>query len=161
MVKNKRRKMPPGIIILIMAIVLFAFLSISLFREKRYQPMTGCLILLGILLFFAFISLPLRLPKIKNPVKSKKKRDTISVKPIFTESISDENFVQLTTTKDCIKVHAIKNTLIDNDINCVVLDQHLTRMMFYLPDVEMRIMVPKKDFENSITIIETLAAKEK
>ena len=151
--------MPPGIIILFIGIALSAFLSISLFREKRYHSITGWLIILLVFLFFAYRAF--WRPKSKRFVKNRGKHDSISGKFIDIGAMNDENFVQLTTTKDCIKVHAIKNALIDNDINCVVLDQHSTRMMFYLPDVEMRIMVPKKDFENSITIIETLAAKEK
>jgi hypothetical protein len=160
MVKNKRRRMRPEIIILIMAIALFAFLSISLFREKRYQPMTGCLILLCIFLFFTFISLPLRLPQIKNPIKSKRKRDIISEGSISMGDIRGDDLVQLISTKNCIRAHAIKNALIDDNINCVVLDQHSTRMMFYLPDVEMRIMVPKKDLKNSMAIIKNMEIEE-
>jgi hypothetical protein len=71
-----------------------------------------------------------------------------------------EDFAFLMSTKDCMLAKIVIDALKQNKIDGVVLDKHSSRIMQFLPDVDMRIMVPTKDYEESVKIVEDLKGLE-
>jgi hypothetical protein len=143
-----------AIVILYMFIVLSAFLSVSLFLEKRYYPMTVWIIIAVVFLIFAYLAL--RTGKGIPSDKRNLKGETIIDTSIAAETQKDENYVRLISTKNPIEVEAIKSALMANNISCVVFDQHSVTLVRFMPDVEMRIMVPGKNYEDGLRIIGNL-----
>ena len=135
-------------------IVLGTLIAISLFLEKRYYPMTGVIIITVIFLFFTYLAVRTEtdMPHYKKDVKAK----PIISTSFEVEGQKDENYVRLISSKDPVQVEAIRSALIAKSIDCVVFDEHSATLMRFIPDVEMRIMVRGKDYEDGLKILEDL-----
>ena len=130
--------------------ILPAMLAVSLFYQKRYFPMVGWLMLLALLLLIACFALwSARFVAEKDDLKSKSNGSRVNA----IQSKNEKDYVLLTSTNDWVKVQAITDHLKNNGIKCVVLDQHSTTMMRFIPEVEMRVMVSTEDYESSLKII--------
>ncbi len=140
-------------------IVLGTLIAISLFLEKRYYPMTGVIIITVIFLFFTYLAVRTEkdMPHYKKDVKAK----PIISTSFEVEGQKDENYVRLISSKDPVEVEAIKGALMASNIDCIVLDQHSAALMRFIPEVEMRIMVSPKDYEDGLKIIEDLIKEKK
>lgn len=67
-----------------------------------------------------------------------------------------DNSVIVLSSKDPIKVYVIKDALSSHNIGCVALDSQSSQMMGFLPDAEMRVMVPREDFDQSVKILDSI-----
>src|SRR3990172_9385329 len=139
------------LIVPLAAILLSTSIAISLFLEKRYYPMTGWVIITVIVILALYFALRTgkNVPSDKNYLKEE---PTIS-SSVAVETHDDENYVRLISSTNPIEVEAIKNALTANNIHCVVFDQHSFELTRFIPDVEMRIMVSPKDYEDGLKII--------
>lgn len=138
-----------GSVISIAWVLLNLAISVKLFSEKRYYAGSGWLILLVISLIFAYFYHQTPKTSTKRDVSEERVLD-----PSSTMNVKEgTDNVLLASTKDSIQVERLREALIREGIHCVVLDQHSAVMMSFLPDVEMRIMVPAKDFAQSAKIL--------
>jgi hypothetical protein len=64
--------------------------------------------------------------------------------------------ILLFSTKDRVAVSAIQSALKDNGIDCKIVGEHTEGMLGFVQDVDMKVLVPKDDFENSVRIMETV-----
>jgi len=141
-----------GSIVFFMGVLGSFILSVKLILQERYYPAMGWAIILLILVFFTFLyHLP---PK---TLRKKRIRRTRTINyPKGKQAKDGEDLALLFSTKDHIKIERLKNALRENGIECTVLNQHSSGMMSFLPDVEMRMMVPFKNLESSLRIVEDL-----
>ena len=128
-------------------------MSAYLFLQTNYYSATGWVIISIVAMFFTYL---LFLTPKEERICSKAISNNISAKANKTA----EDLVFLTSTKDQIKLGQIQQALQNRGISSVILDQHSTVMIGFLPDVEMRIMVHAKDFESSARIIDNLQKRE-
>lgn len=135
-------------------ILLSLFLSISLYQEKRYLQMTPWIV--TIILFSLVMFWSLWRPKYIAIKRENLKRKQNIKNPNFTTSIKGEEYSQVFTSKDHIQIMAIMDALESNNVNCIVLNQHSAALLHYIPDIEMTIVVPSKDYESSLEIIDDL-----
>ncbi len=152
---QKRQMSIPGhraIIILYIGILGSAVLATSLFIEGRNHPATGWTILTFVFLFFAVLEKYLR----KKWTKRKNYEDKLTENRTIAQRKYLEDFVVLMSSKDPTEVYAIKDILSTHDIECVVLDSHASQMMGFLPDVKMRVMVRREDYDKSAKIIDSI-----
>ena len=129
-----------------------AALTISLFLEGRNYPATGWAILTLVFIFFVVLEKYLR----QKEIKRKDYEDKLAKNRTNAQRKYLENFVFLLSSKDPIKVYAIKDILSDYNIKCVVLDSYSSQMFGFLPDVKMRVVVHSEDFDESVKIVESI-----
>jgi hypothetical protein len=141
-----------AIIILYIAVLGSAGLATSLFMEGRNYPATGWTILTFVFVFFVVLEKYLR----RKEIKVKDYEDKLTKNQAIAQAKCMENFVIVLSSKDPIKVYAIKDALSSHNIECVVLDSHSSQMMGFLPDVKMRVMVRSEDFDESVKIIDSI-----
>jgi hypothetical protein len=140
-------------LIFVLWIIGSLMMSGYLLLQANYYSATGWVIISIVAMFFTYL---LFLTPKGRKICSKPISSTISAKA----NKAGEDLVFLTSTKDQIKVGQIQQALENRGISCVILDQHSTVMIGFLPDVEMRIMVHAKHFENSARIIDDLRKSE-
>jgi len=150
------KKSKAYIILIIWAVFSFA-LTIKLYLENRLHGGTGWAIITAIFIFFIMVYF---LSFRKTPLISKGHGERRIDQPHAVQMKKNANYVFLISTKDILKVQAIKDTLVDHNVDCLVLDQHSSEMLRFLPDVEMRVMVPAKDFERSLEVVKDIIKKE-
>lgn len=142
-----------GGLILFLWIIGSLMMSGFLFLQANYYSATGWVIISIVAMFFTYL---LFLTPKGERICSKAISNNISAKA----NKASEDLVFLISTKDQIRLGQIQQALQNTGISCVILDQHSTVMIGFLPDVEMRIMVHAKDFENSMRIIDNLRRRE-
>jgi len=109
-----------------------AGLTTSLFLEGRNYPATGWTIITFVFIFFVVLEKYLR----RKEIKVKDYEDKLTKNRAIAQKKYMENFVIVLSSKDPIKVYAIKDALSSHNIECVVLDSHSSQMMGFLPDAE-------------------------
>lgn len=147
--KHRKRDRLISLSILCASIVFCTWLALRLAYEERYYNATGWIILT--ILFISVFVLCFIKPKGKEMPSS----DSIGAGAPASMHPDDE-FVLLCSTKDILRVAQIEEALKARDIKCIVLDRHGSLMMPFIPGVEMRIMVPREDYEWSIEILNGL-----
>jgi hypothetical protein len=140
----------------ILVIYLFALgslvLTAKLFTEGRSYPGTGLAIFTGFLLLLIVIERYLRGREERMEVSELRSREFIRQRA--DRSIEDpEAYTEIITSKNCVEVQAVMDSLQGNGIDCIVLDSHSAALLRFLPEAEMRVMVRGKDFERSSEII--------
>lgn len=141
-----------AVIILYIFILGSAGLAISLFTEGRNYPATGWTMITLVFIFFAVLEKYLR----QKEINRKGYEDELMKNRAIAQRKYLEDFVVLLSSKDPIKVYAVKDVLSDHNIECVVLDSHSSQMMGFLPDVKMRVMVRAEDFDGSVKIVDSI-----
>jgi hypothetical protein len=121
-----------AIIIMYICILGSAGLTTSLFLEGRNYPATGWTIITFVFIFFVVLEKYLR----RKEIKVKDYEDKLTKNRAIAQKKYMENFVIVLSSKDPIKVYAIKDALSSHNIECVVLDSHSSQMMGFLPDAE-------------------------
>ncbi len=144
-----------GGLILFLWIIGSLMMAGFLFLHNNYYSATGWVIISIVAMFFSYL---LFLTPKGEGICSKAISNNISIRTKANKAAED--LVLLTSTKDQIRLGQIQQALENRGISCVILDQHSTVMIGFLPDVEMRIMVHAKDFENSVRIIDNLQKRE-
>lgn len=81
-----------------------------------------------------------------------------------THTVAGTKVYQLTLGYDDVgrisqKVETVSGapSTYDYTYECMILDRHSAEIMRFLPEIEMRIMVPSRDYESSVKILEDLA----
>jgi len=150
------KKSKAFIILIIWALFSFA-LALKLYLENRFYAATGWAIITVIFTSFVMLYfLYFRKIPLKKSRSDKKRID----RPDAVQTKKAGNYVTLISTKDSLKAHAIKDALISQNVDCLVADQYSSEMMRFLQDVEMRIMVPAKDFERGLEIVKNIIREE-
>ena len=129
-----------------------AALATSLFIEGRVFPATGWTIITFVSIFFVVLEKYLR----QKEIKRKDYEDQLTKNQTIAQIKYMEDFLVLLSSKDPIKVYAIKDALYRHNIECVVLDSHSAQMIGFLPDVKMRVMVRKEDYNESVKILDSI-----
>ncbi len=129
-------------------LVINATIIVTLYCEGRYWGTLGWLLIFLIILFFTVLTF-VQIIKLDMPGGQKELMGL--QKPIK----KDEGLVLLFASKDYARVMQAKELLQANGIECVLTDEHATRMMNFLPDVEIRLLVPSADFTKSQDIIQS------
>jgi len=130
-------------------IVFTTWLTLRLISERNYYSATAWIII-TILSLFLLAALLINAREDKVPVKGP---DKLRAKVVMRKG---GEFVLLCSSKDIIRISQIELALKSRDIDCVVLDYHGSVMMSFIPDIEMRIMVPCKDYDWSVQIMNEL-----
>jgi hypothetical protein len=141
-----------NVVVLAIPIVFIAFCiwgTLRLISEGNYYSATGgglASILITFFLILRFI---------------KPKQNTLSnirlTKPRHTATIHEgDELVLLYSSKDIVRITQIEQALRTRGIDCTVLDRHGSAMMSFIPDIEMRIIVPREDYEWSVQIMNEL-----
>ncbi|MCP4353025.1 MAG: DUF2007 domain-containing protein [Desulfobacterales bacterium] len=138
-----------GSIIFIGSALFSLLLSVKLYLESDYRGCIGWFIISAVFIFYTWLC---HLDPKETEISEIQKPDYLHIRQIK----KNEDFVLLFSTKDHNEVARIREALINEGIECVVLDRHSSTMMSFLPDVEMRIMVSGSDFEKSVRIYEDL-----
>lgn len=132
-------------IILILWLLFCVYEVAGLVSENRYYNATGWIIILAVYGFFLIWTF----------YKPRETRMSYtSLKKVLPTG--NDELVLLHSSKDIIRICQIEQALKGRDIFFTVLDRYGSTMMEFLPEVEMRIMVLKKDFRWSNEIIDEL-----
>ena len=129
-----------------------AYIAIRLFMEGRSYPGSGWAIITSLLIFIIILEKYLRHKKI---ILERQKYNYQHIIEKGNNEFKD-NFTVLISTKDPLKVQLVVNLLRENNIEYSVLDCHSTQMLRFLPDVEIRVMVLGKNYDESIKLVESL-----
>jgi len=124
-------------------------LALKMYSEDRYPEGIGWAI--NAFVFVLMACLVFIKPKASEEITYKYK-DAVDLSA-KNPNVSDDVLMLLVSTKELIEVERITKLLGSHGIRCVILDQHSSAMMDFLPDVEMRIMVPSSQYKNSLTIL--------
>jgi hypothetical protein len=150
------RKNHSIIVVYMFALGSFA-LTAKLFTEGRSYPGTGWAILTSFLIFLIVIERYFRGREDRMEGAEQSNREFLRQRD--AGSLEDpESYTEIMTSRNCVEVQFVLDSLQENDIDCIVLDSHTAALMRFLPDVEMRVMVRGKDFERSAEIIADVIA---
>jgi hypothetical protein len=140
------------LVIRTMAVAWVAFLAWGTLRaisEERYYNATG-----GGIATMVFIFLLILL--FIKPRESKPPNIGHTKSQVTGVVREGDQFVLLYSSKDIVRITQIEEALRSRDIDCAVLDRHGSVMMPFVPNIEMRIMVPREDYEWSVYIMNEL-----
>ena len=126
------------------------WVSLRLISENRYYPATGWIIISIVFIFFLVLSLIKPGRRVVPVVTYRDKGPDKSI------THKDGEFAMVCSSKDIVRIAQIEQALRIRGINCTVLDRHGSVMMSFIPDVEMRIVVPRQDYEWSVQIVKEL-----
>ncbi|HEY3489692.1 MAG TPA: DUF2007 domain-containing protein [Candidatus Deferrimicrobiaceae bacterium] len=142
-------------IVLSVAIVVASFyLTIRLYFEAKYHSSVGWAIITSCLIFFLLWEILSKGNHKKELVY--KYTDAVIFHERIKHGANKNEYVTVLSLKDSIKVKAIVDALKQNNVDSVVLDRNSAQMLQFLPGVEMRIMTPAKDYDESVRIIKGL-----
>ena len=134
-------------------------LSAKLFAEGRSYPGTGWAIIAGIFTFILFVERFLRGREDRIERAEHSCRDFIRQQN--ERSLEDpESYTEILTSRNCVEVQAVLDSLKQDEIDCVVFDSHSAALLRFLPEVEMRVMVCGKDYKRSVEIITEVIGKD-
>ncbi len=137
-----------GGIILTCWLLLCVFLTVNLFLEGKYNSGAGWAIITIIFIVFAcFFFWPFKIKELQT------NEGSIPGYPAGVQIRESDDLIELLSTKDPLKVQRTRDFLISNDITCFVFDEQSSQIMNFMPNVVMRVMVHRKDFERSVKII--------
>ncbi len=139
--------------IFILATALFLCIALALISEKRYYNATGWIIL-STLTAIALALLFIKPKAIHTADVCQHSRPIVSLN-------TGDDLVLLYSSKDIIRITQIQEALMIRGIDCIVLDQNGSVMMSFIPEIDMKLMVQRSDFEWSIKILNDLLASEK
>jgi hypothetical protein len=125
------------------------WMSLRLISEDRYYPATGWGIISIIFIFFLALSLIKPSEEIVPGIRPNKISETTIIH-------NEGELALLYSSKDIIRISQIEQALRSRGIDCTVLDRHGSVMMSFIPDIEMRIMVPRENYEWSVKIMNDL-----
>lgn len=125
------------------------WISLRLISEARYYPATGWIIISIVVSFFLILSLIEPSKKTISGIRPNKISDATSIR-------NGDQLVLIYSSKDIICISQIEQALRSRGIDCVVLDRHGSVIMSFIPDIEMRIMVPQDRYERSVQIVNEL-----
>lgn len=134
------------------AIAFSVWVTLTLISEGRYYPATGW----GIMSIVFTFWLILMFIKPRENKTSDISHHKSQGRPIIHEG---DEFVLLYSSKDIVRITQIEQALRTRGIDCTVLDRHGSVMMSFIPDIEMRIIVPREDYEWSVQIMNELMDK--
>ncbi len=129
-----------------------AALTTSLFIEGRVFPAIGWTTITLVSIFLIVLERYLQ----QKEINRKDYEDHLAKNRANARAKYIEDFVVLLSSKDPVKVYAIKDILSSHNIDCNVLDSHSAQMMGFLPDVNMRVMVRREDYDESIKIVDSI-----
>ncbi len=143
-----------GIVIAIMFVVAFVFFAYRLYAEGERIRLIPVVFIAALMLFVFFWAL-------KTPRKANEATSAtpfhIGLTPKEISTIrEDEQLHLLLTSKDCVFITALASELKKDGIEFAVLDQYAGRMMKFIPDMEMKVMVSGKDYEQCLSIAKDL-----
>ena len=136
-------------VILGLAVIGSMVLAIYLFFQGRNVSGTGWVIMCGLYVFFLYLVNMRRDGRLHF-------RDRKATRSMVKKPRQKNTFVEVIATKDPVLISAAKDALADTGVFCTVLDENSNTLFSFLPDVEMRIMVPSSDEERSLTILNSL-----
>ena len=133
-------------------------ITLKLFFEHRFYAASGWT---AITIIFTFFVLIYFLPDKVIFVRKRKQPGSRSLSyQNNSKTKKYGNYALLISTKDLPRSQAIIDALSGNHIHYVVLDQHAAQIMRFLPDLEMRIMVPVEDLGRSKEAVRHLIEEE-
>ncbi len=143
-----------GVAIAVIFIVLFAFVGYHLYAQGERIRLTPVIFIVTLMMLVLILSL--RRPQSPGTTERAAPFNTGLSKDNLRETPRDDALHLLLTSKDCVFITALASELKKDGIEFAVLDQYAGRMMRFLPDMEMKVMVPGKHYDRSLSIAKDL-----
>ncbi len=90
------------------------------------------------------------------PVKNKELSSDKSILTSFKAKKFDKEFSILFSSNKIEDIINVEHLLKNNGINYILIDEHATSLMRFVPGLETRILVSNKDIERSVKLLQSL-----
>ena len=143
-----------GIAIAVIFIAGFVFVGYRLYAQGERIRLTP-VVFVVVLMVFVFVS-ALRKPGKANKAARAAPFHAGSAPQKISTKAEDEGLHLLLKSRDCVFITTLASELKKEGIEFTVLDQYAGRMMRFVPDMEMKVMVSAKDYDRCYSIANDL-----
>lgn len=140
-----------GIVIGLIFITGFTYFGYILLAKGEYIMLVP--VIFGILLMLTMVTFTLLRPEKVKLSKAAIPYNIGLAETDISKIAKDDEFHLLLTSKDCVFITALASEFKKDGIDYAVFDQYAGRMMKFLPDMEMKVMVSGRDYNRCLSIV--------